>query len=135
MVKTCQLLPHSQDPGSEISDATAHLVQAKYTDDSTGRPETVSIPNIFSQPTPTAGIMKSILQRKIVRLPVPIADCTFLHHNQTMEKKEHHVVLGSSSLFSISLVCCRQSEIMFAFWKIFICLNKKKKKKAQTLHI
>lgn len=97
-------------------------------DDSTGRPETVSIPNIFGQPTPTAGIMKSVLQTKVGHLPVPTADCTFLHHNQTTEKKEHHVVLGSSSLFSLSLVCRRQSEIMFAFWKIFICLEKKKKK-------
>lgn len=89
-------------------------------DDSTGRPETVSILNIFSQPTPTAGIMKSVLQTKVVHLPVPTADCTFLHHNQTTGKKEHQVVLGSSSLFFLSLVCCRQSEIMFAVWKIFV---------------
>jgi len=87
MVKTRQLCPHSQDPGSEFRDATACSVQAKYMDDSTGRPETVSNPNIFGQPTPTAGIMKSVLQTKVVRLPVPIADCTFLHHNQTTEKK------------------------------------------------
>lgn len=77
------MLSHSQEPGSELSDATACSAQAAYMDDSTGRPETVSIPNIFSQPTPTAGIMKSVLQIKVVHLPVPTADCTFLHHNQT----------------------------------------------------
>lgn len=86
MVKTCQL-PDSQGTGSEFSDATAPSVQAKYSDDSTGRPETVSIPNVFSQPTPKAGIMKSVLQTKVVHLPVLIADCTFQNHNQTTEEK------------------------------------------------
>lgn len=104
-------------------------------DDSTGRPETVSIPNVFGQPTPKEGIMKSVLQTKVVHLPVLIPDCTFLHHNQTTEKKkEHHVVLRSSNHSFLSLVCRGQSEIMFVFWKIFICLNFKKKK-SQTLHI
>lgn len=89
------------------------------------------IPNIFGQPTPTAGIMKSVLQTKVVHLPVAIADCTFLHHDQTTGKKAARCPGVKYSFLSLSLVCCTQREIMFAFWKIFIHLRQKKKKEQQ----
>lgn len=132
----CQLLCCFQEPGSDLTDATASLVQAKDMDDSTGRPGTARIPNIFGQPTPTAGIMKSVLQTKIVHLPVAIADCTFLHHDQTTGKRAARCPGVKYSFLSLSLVCCTQREIMFAFWKIFIHLREKKERAAaQTLHI
>ena len=99
----CQLFCHSPKPGSELSNGTASSDQAKNMDDSTGRPGTACIPNISSQPTPTAGIMKSALQTKVVHLPVETADCTFLHHDQTTEKRAARCPGVKYSFLSLSL--------------------------------
>lgn len=96
-------------------------------DDSTGRPETVSIPNIFGQPTPKAGIMKSVLQTKVVHLPVLIADCTFLHHKQTTEKKKS-IVLSWGQIIIYFFPLCAADRVKLCLLSgkyLFVWIKKK----------